>query len=125
MLGRGNNFLLPNILADDKKKVVTVVFITEIEEGFAAIDVEALDGRIEVNEPYGNTADAWYRKAKFVTGVFDQSTLLDRDIQWIGKNIDRIEADLPGLLEAEFGAFACLGEGGVDEAEFHGELLGV
>ena len=52
----------------------------------------------------------------------DQLALSGVDVERVGEDVHGVEANGPGLLQAEARALARLGEGAVDEAEFHGVL---
>ena len=60
------------------------------------------------------------RQLEPVALVLDQPPLADVDVERVGEDVDRVEADLLGLADAIGGGLAGLHPGGVDEAEFHG-----
>jgi hypothetical protein len=54
-----------------------------------------------------------------VAGVLDEGPLGGVDVERVGEDVDRVEAEFLRFFEPEAGALAGLCEGGVDEAEFH------
>ena len=119
LLGRRNHLLLPDVFTEHEQQIRAAEFGSQIDEGAAAIEVKPTDRRIEVDEPEGDAAQAHDRQVEVAAGVFDQGSLGGVDVERIGEDVDRVEAESLRLFEAEAGAFAGLGEGRVDEAEFH------
>src|SRR2546423_1695342 len=56
--------------------------------------------------------------------VVDPLPLADVDVERVGEDVDRVEADLLGHPDAEGGVAPGWGPRGVDQAEFHGTLFG-
>src|SRR5436190_5030853 len=82
--------------------------------------MKALHTRIEVDQPDGHAGNADDRQARLVAFALDEPAFLDVDVERIRKNIDGVEADLLGLLNAERRVASGLSPGRIDEAEFHG-----
>ena len=83
------------------------------------LGVEPPDAGVEVDQPHGDAGHAHDRQAGGVAFVLDQPLLLDVDVERIGEDVDRVEADLPGLVDAERGPAAGLDPGRIDQAELH------
>src|SRR5579864_7581398 len=81
--------------------------------------MEALHGRVEIDQSDGNAGDAPDRQRQLVAGILDEPALLHVDIKRIGENVNGIEPDCLGLFQAKPRPFAGLGEGGVDQSEIH------
>src|SRR5262249_22258609 len=94
--------------------------VGQVKVGTAALQVEALDGRVEVDQPDRHAGDADDRQPGPVALALDQAPLLHVEVERIGEDVDGVEADLAGHADAVGRVAAGLGPGGVDEAEFHG-----
>src|SRR5262249_55506218 len=123
LLFRWNDLLLPDVLAQDKQQVLRLVLINEIEIRPATLQMKALHAGIEIKQPDRDARDADNRQSSLVAFTLDEPALLDVDIERIGEDVDRVEADLLGHADAVRGALARLRPGGIDEAEFHGGIL--
>ena len=99
LLGGRNHFLLPDVLAQDQEHVPRLEQIGHVEIGLHSLEVEPLDAGVEVDQPDRHAGDAHDRQAGLVALVLDQSLFLDVDIERVGEDVDRVEADLPGLAE--------------------------
>ena len=119
LLRRRDHLLLPDVFTEHEQEVRAAELGRQVEEGPAAVEMKPPDRRIEVDQPEGHAAQAHDRQVEVAAGVFDQGPLGGVDLERIGEDVDRVEAELLRLLEAEPCAFAGLGEGRVDEAEFH------
>ena len=123
LLGRRNHFLLPDVFAQDQQHVLRLEQVGHVEIRPDPLDVEPLDAGVEVDQPDRDAGDAHDRQAGRVALVLDQPLLLDVDVERIGEDVDRVEADLLGLVDAERRPAAGLDPGGVDESEFHGDSI--
>src|SRR5439155_19150214 len=88
----------------------------------AALDVKLLDARVEIDQADSHASQAHNRQAGPVALAFDQPPLLDIDFQGIGENVDGIETDLLGHVNAVGRVLSGLRPRRVDKAEFH-ELI--
>ena len=81
---------------------------------FAAVEVESLDAGIEVDQTDRHAADADNGKFQPIALPFDLQFLFDADVERIGEDIDRVEAELFRLLQSPDSISACLNPSGVD-----------
>ena len=119
LLGRRNDLLFPNVFAEHQKQILGFVFISQVQENSAAVEMEFLHARIEIDETDRHAGQADNRQAGLVALALDPSPLFDVDFQGIGEDIDGVETDLLGHANAVSGVAARLGPGGIDEAELH------
>ena len=119
LLGRGDHLTLPDILAEHQQQVRAAQFGGQVEKCPAAVEVEAADGGIEVDKAERHAAQADDRQVELAAGLADQPPLGPVDVERVGEDVDRVEAEPLGRFQAEAGSLAGLGEGRVDEAEFH------
>src|SRR5439155_7025871 len=104
----------------NQQQVLRLVFISKIEVSSAALDVEALDAGVEVDEADRHACNADDGQTCLVALAFDQQPLLDVDIERIGKDVDAVETDFAGHANAVSRAFARLRPSRIDQAKFHG-----
>ncbi len=119
LLFGGDHFLLPDIFTQDEQDVFGLEEERHVEVGAHAIEVKSLDAGVEVDESDGDASDAHDRQAGFAALGHDQFFLVDVDIERVGEDVDRIEADFLGLPDSEVGSAAGLDPGRVDEPELH------
>ena len=115
-----NHLSLPDVLAQHEQYIFGIVFVSQIQIPPAALDMEALHARVEVDESDGHARDADDRQASLFALAADEAALAGVEIERIGENVDGVEADFLGHADAEGGVAAGLRPGGVDESEFHG-----
>ncbi|GBD35602.1 hypothetical protein HRbin36_00715 [bacterium HR36] len=119
LLLRWNDFLLPNIFAQDQKDILGLVFVSQVEVGLAALEMEPLHGTIEIHQAEGDAGDADNGQTDAVAFAFDQTPFADVHIERIGEDVNGVEADLFGHADAPSSVTAGLYPGGVDQTQAH------
>src|SRR5262249_47694212 len=84
--------------------------------------MKALHARIEIDQADRDAGDADDGQVRLVAFAFDEFTLLDVDVERVGKDVNGVEADLLSHANSVRCFASGLGPGGIDEAEFHGEV---
>ena len=120
LIGRRDHLALPDVLAEHEQDVLRLEEVGQVEIGAHPVDVEPLHARVEVDQADGHAGDADDRQARPVAFVLDELPLSHVDVERVGEDVDRVEADLLRLLDSVRRLAARLGPGGIDQAEFHG-----
>src|SRR5579885_3419794 len=94
LLGWCNDLALPDVLAQHQQHVLGIVFVSQVEITAAAVEVEALDAGIEVDEADGDASDADDGQAGAFAFAADETTLAGIEVERIGEDVDGVEADL-------------------------------
>src|SRR5262249_6028906 len=99
-----------------QEQVLRLIFVAKVEKRPATLEMETLDARVEIDQADGHACDAHDRQSGLVALALDEPALLDVDVQRVGEDVDGIEADLLGHLDAEGGALAGLCPRRVDQS---------
>ena len=120
LFGGGDHLLLPEVFAQHQQEVTRPKLVGHVEILADPVHVEPLDAGIEVDEAQGHAGHADDGQPGAAALLADQPPFLDIDIERIGEDVDGVEAQLPGLGDAERGSPPRLDPGRVDQSEFHG-----
>src|SRR5436309_12363960 len=104
LLGRRDDLLFPNVLAEDQEQVPRVEFVAKVQILLAAVVVEPLDARVEIDQADGDTGDRDDRQADPLALAADEAALLGVNVERVSEEVDRVEADLFGHADAVGGA---------------------
>src|SRR5208282_843152 len=101
LLGRSDYLSFPNVLAENEQQVAGLVFVREVEVRPAALQMEALDTRVEIDESKGHARHTDDGQPHPVALVLDQAPLAGAQIERIGEDVDRVEADFASHTDAK------------------------
>ena len=119
LLGRRDDFSLPNVFAEHKENVLRSELSSKVDEGLAALHVEGTYGFVEVGQAgrdHGKRNDG---QVAFPARVQHQVFFLWGNGHGLCEDVHAIEADAGDVLEADCGVHAGLAEGAVDDSKFH------
>ena len=119
LLGRRDDFSLPNVFAEHKENVFRTQLSSKVDEGFAALNVEGAHGFVEVDKAGRDDGKRNDRQVAFLARVQHQVLFLWSDGHGLCEDVHAIEADAGDVLEADCGVHAGLAEGAVDDTKFH------
>jgi hypothetical protein len=119
LLGRRDDFSLPNVFAEHEKNVFRAPLGGKVDEGFAALHVESSHGFVEVDKAGRNDGKRNDGQVVFPAGVHRQAFFLRSNGHGFREDVHAIEADAGDVLEAGCGVHAGLTERAVDDAKFH------
>src|SRR5262249_2173118 len=121
LLCRRDHLPLPNVLPQHQQHVLRLVLVGEVEVLATALQVETLHAGVEVDQAHGHAGDADDGQPGPVALALDEPTLLDVQVERVGKDVNGVKADFLGHADAVGGVLAGLGPRRVDKPEFHGE----
>ena len=119
LLGRRNDFPLPNVFAEHEENVFRTPLSSKVNEGFAALHVEGAYGFVEVDKADRNDGKRNDGQVIFPAGVQHQVFFLRGNGHGLREDVHAIEADAGDVLEAHGGVHAGLAERAIDNAKFH------
>src|SRR5258708_1698123 len=119
LLGRRNDFSLPNVFAEHEENVFRTPLSSKVDEGFAALHVEGAYGFVEVDKAGRDDGKRNDGQVVFLARVQHQAFFLRSNGHSLREDVHTIEADAGDVLEADCSVHAGLAERAIDDAKFH------
>ena len=120
LLLRWDDLFLPNVFTDDEQVVFRAKSRTHVEVALAALDMEALNRRIEIHQTDAYADHADDRQPEFVAGLLDLGdAVCGLRLRRILENINTVEAQLLGFPETIHEANAVLFPSRINHSQFH------
>ena len=120
LLLRRDDLFLPNVFTDDEQVVFRTKRRTHVEVALAALDVEALNRRVEIHQANAYADHADDRQFEFVAGLLDLGdAVCGLRLHRVLENINTVEAQFLGFPEAIHKANAVLFPSRINHSQFH------
>ena len=119
LLGRTNPSTLPDVFPEHQKDIASPILVGEVEILSDPIDTESLNAWIEIDQSDGDAADRNNRRPQLFTFGDNQAASTHINIERVGEDVNRVEADLFCFADAPCGVFTRLNPAAVDQPQSH------
>src|SRR5215472_6270307 len=79
LVGRRNDFLLPDVLAEHQQQIPSLEFVAQVKIRLCTRDVEVPHGTIEIGDAESTADRGYYRQARSDTSFPDKAAYLRTD----------------------------------------------
>ncbi len=119
LLGGWYHLAVPDVLTEHEEQILRLEFVDQVEVGFRTLDVKPLHARIEIDQTHRHAADRDDRKLLPPTFMANQPPLANVDVERVGEDVDRVEADFLRLADAPARFASRLGPRRINQSQLH------